>query len=82
MLTRFDVDIPSLDDQGRGWVELDVRSDRVVSIVVNGSYPPVDGYWPIPQCGRQTRGGKTVIELTNGSPRGHVILSVWTLTEG
>lgn len=80
VLTRLDVDIPALDDQGRGWFELDTAAEKVVSIVVNGSYPPVDGYWPIPRCARQTRAGKTIFEVIDGSPRGHVNLSVWTLT--
>lgn len=79
MLTRHDVDVPALDGQGRGWVELDLPADRVVSIVVNGPYPPVDGYWALPAVGRQDRGGRTVVTLTEGTPGEHVIVSVWAL---
>lgn len=79
MLTRHDVDIPALDGQGRGWVELDLPADRVVSIVVNGPYPPVDGYWELPAVARQDRGGKTIVALTEGSPGEAVRLAVWSL---
>lgn len=79
MLIRHDVDIPALDGQGRGWVELDVPAERVVSIVVNGPYPPVDGYWELPAVARQDRGGKTVVALTEGAPNEHIVLSVWSM---
>lgn len=79
MLTRHDVDIPALDGQGRGWVELDLPPDRVVSILVNGPYPPVDGYWELPAVARQDRGGKTIVTLTEGLPQEPIRLSVWSL---
>lgn len=79
MLIRHDVDIPALDGQGRGWVELDLAADRVVSILVNGPYPPVDGYWELPAVARQDRGGKTIVALTEGSPGEAIRLSVWSL---
>lgn len=79
MLIRHDVDVPALDGQGRGWVELDVPAERVVSIVVNGPYPPVDGYWELPAVARQDRGGKTIISITEGQPAEHLNLAVWSL---
>lgn len=79
MLTRHDVDIPALDSQGRGWVKLEIPPSSIVSIVVNGSYPPVDGYWPIPLVARQDRGGATVIEIVDGAPNARTILAVWAL---
>lgn len=78
MLTRHDVDIPALDGQGRGWVEVDVPADRIVSMVVNGPYPPVDGYWEVPVLARQDRGGKTIISVTEGAPNEHLLIAVWT----
>ena len=79
VLVRHDVDIPALDSQGRGWVSLDLPPDRVVSMLVNGPYPPVDGYWTLPQLARQDRGGKTIVSLVDGHPGGHVLLSVWAM---
>ncbi len=80
MLTRHDVDIPALDGQGRGWVELDVPAAKVVSIVVNGPYPPVDGYWELPTVARQDRGGKTIVTITEALPNQPLQLSVWALS--
>lgn len=80
MLTRHDIDIPALDGQGRGWVELDVPAAAVVSLVVNGPYPPVDGYWELPIVARQARGDKTVVTLSEGQPNSHVVLAVWALS--
>ena len=79
MLVRRDIQIPSLDDHGNGWVEVDVRPDQVVSMVVNGSYPPVDGYWNLPLLARQDRGGKTVVTITEGEPRGQLLFSIWAV---
>lgn len=79
VLERHDVDIPALDGQGRGWVELNVPSERVVSIVATGPYPPVDNYWTVPTVARQDRGGRTIVSLVEGPPNGHVTLSVWVL---
>lgn len=77
MLTRHDVNIPALDGQGRGWVELDVPAANLVSIVCNGPYPPVDGYWEMPVVSRQDRGGKTIVAITEGQPNSPLLLSVW-----
>ena len=79
VLIRHDVDIPALDSQGRGWVQLDLPPDRVVAMIVNGPYPPVDGYWTLPTVARQDRGGKTIVSLVDGHPGGHVLLSVWAM---
>lgn len=79
MLKRHDVDIPALDGQGRGWFVLDVPAERVVSIVVNGSYPPVDGYWELPTVARQSRDGKTCVTITEATPNQSMRLSVWAL---
>lgn len=79
MLTRHDVNIPALDGQGRGWVELDVPAGQVVSVIANGPYPPVDGYWEMPVVARQDRGGKTIVSVTEGAPNQPLMLAVWSL---
>lgn len=77
MLRRFDLSVPT-DANGNGWTIVDVPADRVVSIVANGPYPPVDGYWNLPVVARQMRDGKTVISITEGLPSVNVDLVVWT----
>jgi hypothetical protein len=79
MLVRHDYDVAKLDERGNGWLELDLRPDQVVSLVVNGSYPPADGYWNLPVLGRQDRAGKTVVTITEGPPSSPLRFSVWAL---
>lgn len=67
--TEF-IDIPTLDDEGRGWVDVDADYDHVLSVVVQGSSPPDDGYWDPVVIASQPRGGKTRVTLA-GQPHQH-----------
>lgn len=76
-MTRHDLTIPT-DGNGNGWAWLNVPAGNVVSIVVQGAYPPVDGYWNLPVVGRQDRDGKTVVQVSETAALVNVRLSVWT----
>lgn len=78
--TRVEVDVPSLDDKGCGWVALPgVRFDRVTSVIAQGPWPKDDGYWNTPVFGAQDRDGGTVVSVTEGPPSGRVVFYVWVL---
>ena len=78
-MKSIDVHVPALGEDGNGWVPVDVDPKKVVSIVGNGSYPPADGYWNNPIFNRQDRGGKTVVTITEGTPRDEVLFTLWHL---
>lgn len=50
--------------------------DRVRSVEVQGSFPPADGYRPLPVVGRQQRDGFLCVEMVNGAPGGPVTLLI------
>lgn len=82
MMRRIEVDIPRLDDQGNGWVFLEIPLERIVSLVPWGSFPPDDGYWDAPQLAAQRRDDgpdkpKTCVTITEGPPGGHVMFWAW-----
>jgi len=64
--THF-VDIPALDKDGRGWVDIPVPLERVVSVTGHGSSPADDGYWPPVTVDVQPRGAATRVTLTGGA---------------
>lgn len=66
-MTRHELHVGGLDGQGNGWVPLPgIDYNKVVSIYCHGSYPPTDGYWPIPKFACQERGQDTIVEITGG----------------
>lgn len=69
----------STDSNGNGYGIVDIPTDRVISILVNGPYPPNDGYLGAgPSVRRAQRGGQTVITLHAGPPNAPGIgISVW-----
>lgn len=77
-----------LDDQGNGWEPCTASADKITDIVAEGSFPPVDGYWPLPRFGRQARastpehplpdGTQSVIEIQGGVP--HQVVSFTVIT--
>jgi hypothetical protein len=75
-LQRHDIAITT-DGNGHGWAFVPVPAERVVSIVTQGPYPPVDGYWELGVFGRQARDGRTVVTVTEGPARTTVHASVW-----
>lgn len=65
-----------LDNQGNGWIAIpDIEFNDYRNVHVQGSYPPVDGYWPLPKVGVQQREG-VVIEITDGLPNQALTLFV------
>lgn len=80
MLTRHDIHIDALDDSGNGWVELPVDTLDVVSLVANGPYPPIDGYWNSPILTRQARGEMTVVAITEGPPGAPLDFTIWVVS--
>ena len=75
-MTRQDLLIAT-DGAGNGWGWLEVDALKVQSIVVNGPYPPADGYWNLPTVARQARDGRTVVTVTETAPGVNVLVSVW-----
>lgn len=74
---RIDIHVPSLDEAGNGWVEVDGRYDKIVGgILPHGSFPPVDGYGRIPRFAAQDRGGKTIVEITDGLPHQELFFGI------
>lgn len=75
---RIDLNIPNLDGNGNGWVAVpNTQADKVISVVAQGAYPPVDGYWNLPTFGRQQRGSDTIIQISEADPKAPAVLSVW-----
>lgn len=70
-----------LGDHGEGWKTADAPADRVLQPVQQGSHPPADDYWPICNFARQSRDGKTTIEITGGSPNQIISFSVPVLID-
>lgn len=59
--------IPALDNEGRGWVDVPYPWERIVSLTGHGSSPPDDGaYWPSVILDAQPRGAITRITLEGG----------------
>lgn len=69
--THF-VDIPALDKDGRGWVDLPYPWERVTDVTGHGSSPPDDGYWTPLVVNAQPRGAVTRVTLAGapGRPAG------------
>lgn len=84
MAQLLTVPTDQLDDKGNGWLLFDgatlrapaVRWESVRSVEVLGSFPPTDGYWPLPRVGRQNRGGWLCVEVQGGAPRQEATLLV------
>lgn len=66
----------SLDVNGNGWRPISVPWANFRNVHIQGSYPPVDGYWPIPKVAVQQRDTNTIIEVTDGAPNQSVILYI------
>lgn len=79
MVRRIDVEVPRLDNEGCGWVMVDVAYDKVLSLVPQRSFPPNDCYWNLPVLGCQLREGKTCVSMSEGPPGGHIAFTVWAL---
>lgn len=72
----------TLDEQGNGWFFSIAPADQIVSILCQGSYPPADGYWPLPVGGAQQREDgdhKSVVTLVSGAPNSTVTATVWVV---
>lgn len=81
-VTPHYVDVPRLDDQGNGWVLLDVPVEKVVSTVKWGPAPDRDGGyenpgWPDFELKVNNTGGKAEISIESDVPNGHVSFTVW-----
>lgn len=78
-MTRYTVEVPSLDGQGAGYVDLPISFSRVVSVLAQGPFPRENGYWDTPVFGAQARNRGTIVSITEGPPSGAVIFYVWVL---
>lgn len=83
-LTPHLVDVPRLDDNGNGWITLDVPVEKVVSMVKWGPAPQRDdGYenpgWPDFELKLNNTGGKAEISIESDVPNGHVSFTVWVV---
>lgn len=61
----------TLGGDGNGWTRWNPnlgRSPIVVGAVVNGPYPPENGYWPTPRVSAQARGNEVVVTAIGGAP--------------
>lgn len=68
----------SFDSNGNGWVQIAVDPAKIVSVKFHGSYPPVDGYWAIPDWACQDRGGQSVLTFRNGPANGTLMAWVYS----
>jgi hypothetical protein len=89
-LQQITLDVGPLDDQGNGCVLFDggqtaekgitraqpIPWPSVRCVEVQGSFPPVDGYRPLPRVGRQDRDGFLCVELQGGAAKGPITLLV------
>lgn len=73
------IDIPALDRDGRGWVDIPYPLERVFDITGQGSSPPDDGYWQPVLATVQPRGELTRVTLA-GAPSQHTGV-FWKLLE-
>lgn len=82
-MRRIDV-TEKLDNNGNGWTFLPgVDSGKVVSIVMQGPYPPDDNYWNTAVAGRQQRRINNVdgivVSFSEGPPNTPITAAVWVL---
>lgn len=57
-----------------------IRWEQVRGVEIQGSFPPDDGYRPLPKVGRQERDGWLSVEMTEGAPGGPAILLITVVT--
>lgn len=85
METRiFTETLPQLlsDDNGNGWTSLPWSLDQIVSVAVNGPYPPADGYYPpVSAPTLQRRGANTIVTWHTSLPKQPVTLLVKRLPQ-
>ena len=59
------------DENGNSWIGLNIPYTQIISVIPQGSYPPIDGYWKLPKVGIQARtidGFQTVITFSELEP--------------
>lgn len=59
------------DENGDAWVEVSIDVNHIVSVILQGPYPPTDGYWKTPKVSMQERSegaGKTCITFIECNP--------------
>jgi hypothetical protein len=77
-LVRNGVDV-KLDANGRGWTEIPVAFDHVVSIQINGADPRHGGYIPVPTPSANSDSTNTQIEIIGGPANGTVRVFYWVV---
>lgn len=68
----------SFDGNGNGWARIAVPHSKIIGIKFQGSYPPNDGYWPIPDWASQERDGQAVLTFRGGQPNGTLLAWVYS----
>lgn len=79
VISTHHVDIPALDKDGQGWVDLPYPVERVTEVAGLGSSPPDDGYWGGLVVNYQARAGATRVTVY-GKPGQHCGI-LWKLLE-
>lgn len=83
-ITPYHVAVSQLDNDGNGWVILDVPVEKVVSMIKWGPAPlRDDGYedsgWPDFELKLNNTDGKSLISIESDVPNGHVSFTVWVV---
>ena len=69
----------SVDNSGNGWIGVNIPYTNIISVIAQGSYPPVDGYWKLPKIGIQERvidNFQTCISISEANPNSEVLLFI------
>lgn len=66
-----------LDNEGRGYYDVPVNKEKVVSILLNGADPTSSGYKPIVEFAALGFAGITRVVMEGGIPGGAIDFTVW-----
>lgn len=66
-----------LDNEGRGYYDVPVNKEKVVSILLNGADPAGGGYKPIVEFAALGFAGMTRVVMEGGLPGGAIDFTVW-----
>lgn len=80
-ITAGRISVASLDENGRGWIEVPSTMDRLMFVEAQGPAPATDGYWPPVTCNVNDRGPVTVVTLS-GAPHQSTIVYWKALIDG
>jgi len=76
-VTKLSANVPTLDDQGNGYITIPGVAGRVVSVAMNGNDPAHEGYPVIPGLAWSDRGGDVLLVIQGGKPHSGFDVEVW-----